>query len=227
MVHIEAVSRNLIRMRDDLGELLANKPSFERLLARVHVARALESCDYEFMAFPEEIVEFDSAIRLDPQYARAYTYRAIAISSYYRRQPDHVEIHMNSAISDCIKAIELAPNGKCIQGAYSLLSAEYEHVQKDFQKAIDVCSTEISYSTEGLNHQYRHRASLYRKLGNNVQAMHDENIARSFDKSQQWHENWCGLSYQWSLVEQLLLLLVPVWFLWTIDRLGRSARPAP
>jgi|GEM_PF-6626811 tetratricopeptide (TPR) repeat protein len=227
LAHFEAVSHNLVRMRDDLAELLADKPTFARILARIYVARALGACDHAFMAFPEEIADFDRAIRLDPSYARAYVYRGVAVSSYYGRASHYVDGYKKSAIADCYKAIELAPKDSFTQAAYSILSAEYECVQHNPQKAIDVCSVEIANSTSGLNRLYRHRASLYRTMGNEKQAILDEVMAKSFDSSERWSEKCCELSYKWRLFEQLLLLLLPIWLVWTCHRSGIAAKPAP
>lgn len=227
LIHFDAVSCNFIRMRDDVGELLASKPTLERILARVYVARALESCDHAFMAFPEEIADFDRAIQLDPSYANAYAYRGVAVSSYYGRTSNYDENYRRSAIADCYKAIELAPMGSYTKAAYSILSTEYEYIQHNPQKAIEICSTEISNSTSGLNHLYRHRASLYRKLGNEEQAILDENVAKDFDSSERWSEQCCALSYKRRLFEQLLLLLLPIWLLWTCHRLGTAGKAAP
>ncbi len=98
--HWDVVTNNTVRMRDDLSELLRCSPTWERLLARAYVARALYSCDYAFMAFPEEIEDFSEAIRLDPKYTRAYVLRGCAVDSYYRRESGYFENHMKPVIAD-------------------------------------------------------------------------------------------------------------------------------
>ena len=225
--HLDFLSTNIFRMQEDIGELLQDDPTYERLLARAYVARALESCDNVAFAFPEEIDDLSTAIRLDPTYARAYIYRGCATSSYYRRQTDYVEKHLNRVFSDLGMAIKLDPKGTYTECAYDLLASEYAYLLHQPQKAIEICSMAASnLPTSIARHQYFFRASLYGEIGEHQKEINDYRMAKKLELENKSDDRW--IEWQWKLrwFERLLLVFLPTW-LWFGRRFGHGQALVP
>jgi tetratricopeptide (TPR) repeat protein len=218
---LDAKMTNAYRMTDDLIELLADHPTIERLYARAYVARALDSCDYAGLAFPEEIDDFGTAIRLDPKYARAYVYRGCGINHVYHATHGHIYSE-NQLISDLNMAIKLDPRGTMTQAAYSVLALEYACELQQYQKALEICDMAIANSSPSDARRHYHcRAWIYGKMGEQLKESHDYKVAQSLDSNLQWADRVNMLDYQLRWIEWLALTSMPLG-LWICRRLNST-----
>ncbi len=190
---LDQVPMKLNRMTEDLVELAADHPTFERLCARFYVGRALDSCDFAFAAQPKDIDDFSKGIELDPKYARAYVYRGQVNNGRSERE----------RAADLVRAIELDPKGKATHAAYLELaylesgvyakSTQYEKAIKIYDKMI--LNSSPSSSEEDLMNCYLCRACMYEKLGRYQMAIDDYSKAISIDPKNYGQHKSRGLAY--------------------------------
>ncbi|MBS1952775.1 MAG: hypothetical protein JST89_01170 [Cyanobacteria bacterium SZAS-4] len=212
--------RNFCTMTEDIANLMFDHPTLDRLRARVHVARALYSCENIGLAFWDEVDDLAAAIRLDPKYARAYLYRGCTMAHIRTSDATYRDASTKQMIEDFSTAIELDPHGSPTQLAYGYLSTEYLYQFNQPDRAIESCSLAISNLPTSefreLRGQYWLRAKAYGKLGQREKAADDQQSVKRLDAEIEreqtgWTDRLDSLVWQSKKPTLILSILTLVW----------------
>lgn len=224
--------RNFCSMTEDVAALMFNHPTLERLRARAFVARALYSCENVGLALPEDVDDFSEAIKLDPNYVRAYVYRGCALLHISSCVPSPFmssetrATHRKQMIDDFKTAIELDPHGVPTAIAYNSLSLYYFYQLNQPQNAIDICSLAIAnLPISEYQDRCRHyglRAEAYGKLGQlenqNADIRAVKNLIANFEQV-----DWLGAIVWQSKKPALLATLLIALYAWSTRRRFRPS----
>lgn len=186
--------QELLAAADVLIKTIAHKPSFSlELLAQIYRKRGFAL--RRLNELEQAIIDFDRAIELDPEYARAYASRGSA----YRKLEKYEQ-----AMGDYNRALEINPNyAWAYYGRAEVHRLQKEYVQaiSDLNRALEVIPNYgRAYAQRGLNNLW---------LGNPNQAKEDYNRSWELNSAivrSAWMSEWsemCQKKIDPEIVERL------------------------
>jgi tetratricopeptide (TPR) repeat protein len=166
------IMNNLAAAYAQLGEWQMATEVFEKLLQRQQTPDGFYNLGFvkcELLHFEEALDCFESAIRLQPDYAEAYSSRGYALS----RIGKHEE-----ALRSCERAIALNPtlvDARINQGKVLAVMGQYEQAVSAFSKAVELNPRNAL--------SYRYRAVAYKELWRFSEARSDYDRALAINSN--------------------------------------------